>query len=49
MTQALFRVIGEKTFSLNRGMTFLLHALLPKSDASEEQGDVFFCYALMML
>jgi len=28
---------------------FLLYTLFPKSYACEEQGDVFFCYALIML
>jgi len=27
-------------------MSFLSHALLRRSDAYEEHGDVFFCYAL---
>jgi len=38
-----FRVIGERNLLLSMEMSFLSHALLRRSDAYEEHGDVFFC------
>jgi len=38
-----FRVIGERNLLPSMEMSFLSHALLRRSDAYEEHGDVFFC------
>jgi len=47
MTPALFfMAIYERTVLQSQVMSFLLYALLPRSYTYEEQGDVFFCYAL---
>jgi len=46
MTLALrFRVIEKRNFHRNMEMSFW-YALLSRSDAYEEHGDVFFRYAL---